>query len=126
MFTRIAKGLLGMLMIAVLFLAIIITVVTDGGFLIFIAVLLVGGIFLLSFGMFVELANNIMDIKQILTKTYKFNNNLVDTVTYSNETPIKPQGQVIIDNKWVCNECGTKNELDTTWCIFCGKQTREK
>lgn len=126
MFTRIAKGLLGILVVAVLFLAVIITVVADGGFLLFIGVLLFGGIFLFSYGMFVELTNNIMDIKEILAKTYIANYDLIDTIASSNETPARIKKQIIIDDKWVCNKCGTKNQLDTTWCTFCGKQTREK
>jgi len=28
------------------------------------------------------------------------------------------------DMKWTCCKCGTKNMSNTTWCTFCGKQTR--
>lgn len=121
MFTRIAKGMLFVLTIVILILAVIITVSTGGNFLVFMGVALFGGIFLFSFGIFVELANNIMDIKDILTKA---TNNSTTIVTSTDKVSTASKAQIIIEDAWVCNKCGTKNSLNTTWCAFCGKETR--
>lgn len=115
MFTRIAKGILIFLMIIVVIFALLVATTTDAGFLGFLCVIIVGGIGLFFFGIYVELANNIMDIRESLVK---------DEKEGLHQHVVKEESVEIVDGKWICKKCGTKNELNTTWCTFCGKQTR--
>ena len=67
MFTRMAKGFLWILVVAVVISSIALPVVLESGVWFFIA--LGGGLIILrSFGMFIELCNNILDIKQAIKR----------------------------------------------------------
>lgn len=37
-----------------------------------------------------------------------------------------PNSSLENEIKWTCYKCGTQNMSNTTWCTFCGKQTRIK
>lgn len=71
MFTRMAKFVLGILMLVVVIMAFVVAIGMDAGFWGFVLTLLLGSVLLCSFGILVELANNVMDIKQILSKQNK-------------------------------------------------------
>lgn len=71
MFTRMAKGLLWLLVLAIVILAFVVAIKLDAGFWGFIVTLIFGAVAISSFGMLVELANNVMDIKTILSKQNK-------------------------------------------------------
>ena len=71
MFTRKAKFVLGILMLVVVIMAFVVAIGMDAGFWGFVLTLLLGSVLLCSFGILVELANNVMDIKQILSKQNK-------------------------------------------------------
>ena len=71
MFTRMAKFVLGILMLVVVIMAFVVAFGMDAGFWGFVLTLLLGSVLLCSFGILVELANNVMDIKQILSKQNK-------------------------------------------------------
>ena len=123
MFTRIAKGILVLLMIAVTAIALWIAFTTDAGLFGFLAALFIGSSLLISLGVLVELANNIMDIKVILVEASKkdFQKNHKEEMSLDDA---ESEPTLIVDGKWVCRKCKTKNELSTAWCTFCGKQTR--
>lgn len=118
MFTRIAKGILIISSIAILLLAIIAAISTDGNGLVFFAIIILGGIFLFNFGIFVELANNVMDIKEFLVKDTSA------TMKHLSKESNTTDTEMIPEDKWKCSKCGSLNQLDTTWCTFCGKQTK--
>lgn len=71
MFTRMAKGLLWLMVLAIVIMAFVVAIKLDAGFWGFVATLIFGAVAISSFGMFVEIANNVMDIKNTLNKQNK-------------------------------------------------------
>ncbi len=120
MFTRMSKGVLWVLVAAVVI----------GGFVgmaeeVGIGLLIwLGGLVLIwGLGVFVELINNILDIKKILqsiSSTGSMGNSNVGSygsMGYNMNTS-KQSGWN--ETTWYCNHCGTPNSSDATRCAGCG------
>ena len=112
MFTRLADALLKLCVVAVLLLAIYVGTEADNFFAFVVALL--GGLLILSiFGIFVELANNVLDIKKHLEK-----NGVGKVNTYPQTQAVQPMQA---NDGWYCNACGSKNTLDSSYCYGCGQ-----
>lgn len=128
MFTRLAKGILGVLVVVIIIAAYFVGVAMNSG-IGFIVALGIGTVILMFFGLFVELCNNILDIKNMVSKG-AINNT---QQTYSNTTQgmvqpnmvynTIPQANVERDSSadWFCRYCGAKNKAHTGTCLDCGK-----
>lgn len=99
MFTRIAKVMSIIFAIITFILAVIMYVVTDENELVFLVVLVLGGIALFNFELFVELANNVKDIKELLkenTATIKsIDKKYIVTTKETNDTKRETSGSAI-------------------------------
>lgn len=116
MFTRMSKVVLWIAGIAI-FIAGAATMGMDAiGFYIWLG----GFVLLWGIGTYVEMINNIMDIKKLLSKGVLYN---------VQDNNIQPTYQVPVENlsithqnqgKWYCRKCGTENSSDDLKCIGCG------
>lgn len=144
MFTRMSKGLLIFMEVVFVIASIVGGCAVGGesgepiaGFLMFLFCLLLSFIILSSFGLFVELANNVLDIKEILeeqNKSYPIpNNSNVNNVpepkTAINEKRVsladvaaKTEDERKQQQGWFCSECGTRNPASLSICKACGKE----
>lgn len=92
---------------------------------------IIGGglVVLIFFGVYAELANNVLDIKRILEKNgYNPSNSTsgktasiytaakMDTVSQTAQK--KEQGT----EGWFCSNCGYKNDTNAVFCMNCGKK----
>lgn len=146
MFTRMAKGVLTFFEVVVVLAAIGLGLtfgigLENGtvGFLIFLLTLVVGILLIFFFGLFVELCNNVMDIRETLktgkpvdqsatrqtsgptSKAQHFSNPEFDlskiAAEYEKERETKKDIEV-----WYCRFCGTANEdMSAQVCGNCGK-----
>ena len=112
MFTRMSKVVLWIAAIAI-FIGGAATLSYDGlGLLIWL-----GGLILLwGIGVFVEMVNNIMDIKIMLSKG-GFNN---QTPHQNIQKPIQVNNFVEDKGKWYCRRCNSENSSDDVKCVSCG------
>lgn len=125
MFTRMSKGVLWVLVVAVVIGGFVGMVAADIGVAL---IIWLGGIVLIwGLGVFVELINNILDIKKILqtmsSTGYMGTSNVgsygYGNTGYSMNTAAQPGRNA---TTWYCNYCGTPNSLDATKCAGCGTQ----
>lgn len=123
MFTRLAKGLLWVLVVATAITALVVGG-TDAGFLGFLGVLLLGALVLLFLGMFVELANNVMDIKQLLEKI-DYSTQQIGT-DYQTDTQFSAGMAQTSMGTWYCRKCGTQNSGNEARCTGCGAYAENK
>lgn len=159
MYTRIANGLLKVLTVLGVIAALIAGVAAGTatryddaisvgivGIGVFILALIIIGILLLFFGMFVELANNILDIKICLDKWNSSQGNKPSQASQATqvrqasqatrveevveervekeapEEQTKPaQKKAKPKTEWFCSACGVKNEPQALYCTSCGK-----
>lgn len=146
MFTRFAKGFLWFLSIAVVIASIAVASILDD--ILWFFIILVGGfVTLMFFGMFVELCNNILDIKHYLLRGGFSNSNTSSYNNYSvpaSNNSYNAYSSNVYDNNfgnmlsqaakvadvekkaesqegWFCRQCGTKNKMHATFCSGCGK-----
>ena len=137
MYTRIAKGLVVTLTVLV-FIGAIVAIVATGEFLLGLGILIIGLVSLLVLGVMVELANNVLDIKECLMRQntrpdYSASQPAMQHGYYSNGTHISNNGagynlmagaENIQGNSysgsWLCSQCGTRNKRLDTFCSGCG------
>lgn len=146
MFTRIAKVFLWILSIAVVISAFAVSSVLEDSIWFFV-ILGAGFILLMFFGMFVELCNNVLDIKKMFAKDnynsystyntvtpnnaigYSYNTAMPNnTINYSTGGMLEQAAKEVSEEKmnesqdgWFCRQCGTKNKALATFCSGCGK-----
>lgn len=132
MFTRIAKVMLVLSVIAVVILSICVGIDKEG-FGWFLLTFMVGFLVLTMFGMFIELANNVMDIKVYLErKAYSTVSNTVNTNSnqmstddlmnkLTNTKKLSEEQTVNKNTTWNCKRCGIKNESIALFCSNCGQ-----
>ena len=146
MFTRMSKGLLIFLEV-VLAIAAIVGGCAIGaeansaglGFVLILLFLVVGFLIMFSLGLFIELANNVLDIKQMLAKQNGGYAGIApaqnSSTQYSSPQYSSPQNgrlnlaelaaQADVERSqqqsWFCSECGTRNPVGVAICKACGK-----
>ena len=123
MFTRLSKGILIFMEVALVIGSIVGGCIIGGengglgfGLLMILVFLLASFIILCSLGLFVELANNILDIKRILEKQ----NMRISPYDLAN-TAAEADAKRLERQEWFCSECGTRNPAGVTICKACGK-----
>lgn len=141
MFTRISKGVLIFYFIAVVFIGLMLlgNNEEETGAIVLGAGLVVG----YGFGLFVELINNVLDIrinsKKILSKmqSYEQNSSLLGNGSnstlsnYGSGNTSTPYSSVGVSNSsfnlmenaqkgWTCMSCNSTNESSYNFCIKCG------
>lgn len=124
MFTRMSKGVLWVLVIAAVIGGFVGMTVDMG-----VALLIwLGGIVLIwGLGVFVELINNILDIKKTLDKISTSvagamgtpNAGAYGNTGYNMNAAMNSGWN---ETTWYCNRCGTQNSSDETQCAGCGTQ----
>lgn len=134
MFTRMAKGVLIFFEVVVVLAAIGLGLtfgIEEGGagFLIFLLVLAVGFLLIFFFGLFVELCNNVMDIRQAV-KPGEVSNGSSKSLRQHFASPEFNLSKIAAEYEkeqsvegWYCRFCGTKNtDKNSQICASCGKE----
>ena len=119
MFTRFSKVFLWIMVVGVVVVAICAAAAAEEA-IVFFPVFLAGCVVLMFFGMFVEMCNNILDIKKILSKGG------VVTKENTNEVQSSQNFMRVDSGKWYCRKCGTENSGDETHCAGCGASVDNK
>lgn len=143
MFTRISKGVLIFYFIAVVFIGLALLAGDKGEKEIGAIVLGVGLVVGYGFGLFVELINNVLDIRinseKILSKvqSYEQNNSLLGNGMHSNlssngnagnaytQTNVSNSSSSLLGNaggSWTCRYCYSTNEPSHMFCMKCGER----
>lgn len=143
MFTRISKGVLIFYFIAVVFTGLALLAGDKGEKEIGAIVLGAGLVVGYGFGLFVELINNVLDVRinseKILSKmqSYEQNSSLLGNGSnstlsnYGSANTSAPYSSVDVSNSsfnlmenakkgWICMSCNSTNESSYNFCIKCG------
>lgn len=132
MFTRMAKVVLWIVGIAILLTGLAVGSMGND-FLGALAIWVASFVLLWIVGTYVEMINNIMDIKKLLSKGTL--NNVQDgsyvNPTYQaskgasnaglNLSQAAQQEEIQKTSVWFCEACGTKNSSHHKYCVNCGK-----
>ena len=136
-FTRLAKGILIFFMVVIVIGSIVIGVAVadaeDGGtgFIFFLLALAVGLLLISIFGMFVELCNNILDIKKTLnTQELGYTGNNTSGSLYASAPTQSSNSKAVIpatpseqnEGTWFCRYCGERNKASNKSCAYCYKE----
>lgn len=125
MFTRMSKVLLWIMVVAIVIGAFIVD--EEVGAEACLLVLIGGLLLVMMFGLFVELCNNVLDIKK---KMYyidfsSINNSHPQTLSASSSKLERAAAQVAHTEEtpvgWYCRACGEKNKYRAAVCVGCGK-----
>ena len=126
MFTRMAKGLLWILMIAIVIVSVIGMIAENVG--VGLAILLLGFVCLFFFGVWVELINNVLDIRNTLKDIQKqMNTRPAQNVSMTQSSPVQAAPvqptpvavePVVVEGK--CAKCGYVNNTASKFCMQCG------
>ena len=111
MFTRMSKVLLWIMVVAVVIASFGVGAEEEG---VGIAIFFGGLIVLIFFGIFVELANNVLDIKNYIAKGGL---NIGDVSSQA----VNTQPITTYEPTWSCRKCGTINKTTSARCEECGE-----
>lgn len=82
------------------------------------AIWVIGFVALWALGVFIELINNVLDIKNILSNMSLGNSYASNS---SSSTPKNSYNTTPIYTNWCCTGCGTTNVPEADFCSYCGK-----
>ena len=118
MFTRMSKAMLWITGIAIV-IGGLVTIQYDG---LGLAIWIGGFILLWGIGTYVEMINNIMDIKGLLSKNaLHVNTEVSNSDSRLSQVAQQTEMQKQDNAGWFCRQCGQKNSSHSQFCSGCGK-----
>ena len=103
-------------MVGALALLALIFLFVDDGWSVSIIIVLVGPFLLMAFGMFVELCNHVLDIRNAIQS----DKTIAQSINHYGEVQAKSSISNNTSSSWYCRKCGTTNDASDKNCTGCG------